>query len=159
VRVAAGAREVRRLPTTGEHLAVDPAGRTAAVTSGSGEVTLWDVGTGRLLHTLTGHVGPVWDLAFSADGRELATSGQDGTVRRWDVGSGRATLALRGHQSVVYSVRTSPDGRQLVSAAADGTVRVWAVDLDDLVRLAQQRLTRGLTDEECRQYLQGEGCG
>jgi len=159
VRVAEGAREVRRLPTTGEHLAVDPTGRTAAVTSGSGEVTLWDVGTGRLLHALTGHVGPVWDLAFSADGRELATSGQDGTVRRWDVGSGRATLVLRGHQSVVYSVRTSPDGRQLVSAAADGTVRVWAVDLDDLVRLAQQRLTRGLTDEECRQYLQGEGCG
>jgi hypothetical protein len=36
---------------------------------------------------------------------------------------------------------------------------VWALDLDDLIAIAAAELTRGLTDDECRQYLhQPEGC-
>jgi hypothetical protein len=32
-------------------------------------------------------------------------------------------------------------------------VRVWALDLDDLIGIAEGELTRDLTEEECRQYL------
>jgi len=37
-------------------------------------------------------------------------------------------------------------------------VRVWALDLDDLVRIAEHQVTRRLTDEECRQYLHLRRC-
>jgi hypothetical protein len=40
----------------------------------------------------------------------------------------------------------------------DGVARVWAVDLDDLVELARDEVTRTLTDGECRQYLRQESC-
>jgi hypothetical protein len=30
---------------------------------------------------------------------------------------------------------------------------VWALDLDDLIRIAEGELTRELTEAECRQYL------
>ena len=42
---------------------------------------MWDATTGQELYTLTGHTGPVYDLAFSPDGKNLVTAGRDGTVR------------------------------------------------------------------------------
>jgi hypothetical protein len=41
---------------------------------------------------------------------------------------------------------------------AEGTVRVWALDLDDLVEIAENELTRTLTDQECQQYLHLRRC-
>jgi hypothetical protein len=36
---------------------------------------------------------------------------------------------------------------------------VWALDLDDLIPISREQATRGLTDDECRQYLhQVDGC-
>lgn len=52
----------------------------------------------------------------------------------------------------------SPDSRRLASLDEGGAVRVWTLDLDELIQIARSRLTRGLADEECRQYLRQEGC-
>lgn len=53
----------------------------------------------------------------------------------------------------------SPDGRKLATASrGDQTVRVYALQIDDLMNLARSRLTRTLTDNECRQYLHLEAC-
>jgi len=35
---------------------------------------------------------------------------------------------------------------------------VWALDLDDLIEIAHENVTRDLTDEECRAYLHLEQC-
>ncbi len=32
-------------------------------------------------------------------------------------------------------------------------MRVWALDLDDLIEIAEREVTRTLTEQECRQYL------
>ena len=42
--------------------------------------------------------------------------------------------------------------------AEDGLVRVWALDLDELIAIATDRLTRTLTEDECRQFLHVERC-
>ena len=52
----------------------------------------------------------------------------------------------------------SPDGSKLASVSGDGTVRVWALDLDDLIEIARDKLTRTLTDDECQQYLHVDRC-
>jgi len=45
-----------------------------------------------------------------------------------------------------------------LGAGLDGTTRVYAVEVDELVALAQSRLTRWFTPEECRQYLHMDTC-
>jgi WD40 repeat protein len=58
----------------------------------------------------------------------------------------------------VSSSAFSPDGTRLASLTYDGVVRVWTLDLDELVEIAQRRVTRDLTDAECRQYLHLDTC-
>lgn len=48
-----------------------------------GTAGIWRVDTGQQLHTLTGHTGEVWQVAFSPDGTLLATTGSGGTARIW----------------------------------------------------------------------------
>jgi hypothetical protein len=50
------------------------------------------------------------------------------------------------------------DGSQLASVGVEGVVRIWALDLDELIDIARSRLTRQLTDAECRQYLHASRC-
>ena len=49
-----------------------------------GTFQLWDVKTGELLSTHTGHTNKINTLAFSGDGKTLATGGADGTILLWD---------------------------------------------------------------------------
>jgi WD40 repeat protein len=50
---------------------VQPDGQTLAV-GATTALCVWNVSSGELLRTLSGHVGPVFGLAFAPDGRMLA---------------------------------------------------------------------------------------
>jgi WD40 repeat protein len=77
----------------------------------------------------------------------------------FDAENGTQLLILPGHRYLVTGIGFSRDGKRLVSASPDGVVRVWALDLEDLIRIAKQELTRELSDDECRQYLhEPNGC-
>lgn len=92
------------------------------------------------------------------DGRTVATAGAAGTVRIWDMATGAERLTLEGHGGIVWGIAFSPDGTRLASAGDDGQVRVWALDTDDLIKIARSKLTRSLTDAECREYLRVDEC-
>jgi WD40 repeat protein/DNA-binding SARP family transcriptional activator len=150
-----GSDVVASIETVGDMVDFDPTG-TRLVTAGP-IATIWDVRSGDKVAALRGHTGTVVDTAFSPDGSSIASAGSDGTVRTWDAKSGSQTLVLR-HGDVVSAVAFSPDGSKLASVSADGTARIWALDLDDLVEIAERELTRDLTEEECRQYLHVDRC-
>jgi WD40 repeat protein len=92
-------------------------------------VKVWQVRTGALLLTLTGHSRPVtaqWHL----DSQRLLTVSQDNTVRIWNVTPGidyaqRQQTVLQGHVNEIEALDWSPDGSKLVSGSADGSVRIW----------------------------------
>jgi WD40 repeat protein len=121
-------------------------------------VAIVDLDTGERLATLAGHTGFIDDLTFSRDGTRIATANNDGSVRIWNAATGQLEQALPGHPGRVYNVSFSPDGRWLGSYGAEGTVRVWALELDDLAAIARQRVSRQLTDTECRRYLHQSSC-
>ena len=55
-------------------------------------------------------------------------------------------------------VAFSPDGTRLATGGFEGRARIYALDLEDLTELAETRLTRGLTTEECQKFLHVETC-
>jgi WD40 repeat protein/DNA-binding SARP family transcriptional activator len=149
---------VRTLPAQAEGISFSSGGRLLATASMSGPVRIWDVRTGRVVTRLVAHSGAVYDVEFSPDGSVVATASADGTVRLWDPRTGRQELVLRGHDGEVWDVEFSPDGTKLASVSPEGTARVWALDLDDLLAIAERNVTRGLTAAECRQYLASSVC-
>jgi WD40 repeat protein len=108
---------------------------------------------------LVGHTSPVLGLDFSPDGHVLATTSTDSTIKLWSVSDlDSIPLTLSGHAGAVYDVQFSPDGKRLITGSRDMTARVWALDVGDLTKIARERVTRGLTTSECRQYLHVQTC-
>jgi WD40 repeat protein/class 3 adenylate cyclase/type II secretory pathway predicted ATPase ExeA len=119
---------------------------------------IWDLESRRELATLRGHSGPLLGVAVSPDGTLVATGSLDGTAKLWDLATGRERLTLFGHDLVVNTVAFSPDGRFLATVSGDGTVALHLLPIDELRDFARERVTRTLTDEECRQYLHVANC-
>jgi WD40 repeat protein len=136
----------------------DPTSTFVAAADNGGFVQIWNARTGEKLARLSGHSGQVTDIAFSPDGATVASGGSDGTIRLFDAESGLERLLLDTHQHAVYGLDFSPDGKKLASESPDGVARIWALDLDDLLDIARDQVTRPLTDEECRQYLHLDRC-
>jgi WD40 repeat protein/class 3 adenylate cyclase len=133
-------------------------GRSIVTSSQDGVAKIWEARTGRELVALRGHAGVVWDAEFVPDGPRVATAGADKTVRVWDASNGQEVLTLAGHTLPVVDVDLSPDGGILVSASDDGTVRLYHLRLDDLMRVAAERVSRSFSEAECRRYLHVETC-
>jgi len=117
-------REYQSLSHMASSVAFTSDGATLA-SGGEGTIKLWDLQTGALRNTLTGHAGRVNSLAFTPDGRALASGSHDRTVRIWDPASGQMRCVHRGHQQPVYGVAFDRGGWRVLSAGEDGTVRVW----------------------------------
>ena len=93
-----------------------------------GKINIWDVGSGRLLHSFEhvgDHVFARIRLNFSPVGYQLASSScNDATVKLWDFRNGRLSHNLRSIGGI-SSVSFNRKGHQVASGSSDGTVRVW----------------------------------
>jgi WD40 repeat protein/tetratricopeptide (TPR) repeat protein len=105
-------------------------GRTLALATQFGALTLWDTESGRQRLTLQPFIEPTHGegtVEFSNDGKMLAAGDSDGTLRLWNVESGALQVSFKGHASRIQSVAFSPDDKRLLSGGADKTVRLWDV--------------------------------
>ncbi|MGD8585482.1 MAG: protein kinase [Chloroflexota bacterium] len=137
-----------------------PDGRLLASSDYDALAIVWDLGTREPLFDIRTAASLIGDVDFSPDGRLLALASHDGFARVWDVAKQREWLKLYHAESGgVCEVAFSPDSTQLVATGCrDRQARFFALVLDDLVVLAQSRLTRDLTEDECRDYLHIESC-
>lgn len=111
-------------------VAFSPDGKTLAVGSGEpsrgGDISLWDVATGRLTQTyVERHLDSVLALDFSPDGKLLASGAADKMVRVTDLASGKVVKVFEGHTHHVLGLTWRADGRVLASAGADNVVKIW----------------------------------
>jgi WD40 repeat protein len=139
-------------------VAFSPDGKRLATASSDKTAKVWDATSGQVLLTLRGHADVVWSVAFSPNGKRIATASADKKVKVWDAASGQELLTLGGHPDSVFSVAFNPDGKRLATSGMDGAVQVYALDIHDLLRLAERRVARSLTFEECQRYLQNPTC-
>lgn len=145
-------------------IAFSPGGGRLAVATYEGQVFLLDA-TAALRASWQAHAGNVNSVAYSSDGKLLATAGQDGTVKLWDLADDARTptltLTLTLPDAVfaaAFDPTTGPTDRRLVTAGRDRQPHVFLLAPDRLLAYARSRVTRGLTAEECRRYLDREVC-
>ncbi len=108
-----------------------PDGKRVLTTPWSGEnvIRLWDVESGQVLRTFTGHKEAAITVVVAADGQTALTTGKDGTVRLWNLRPIEPAV-LDAHEGEAWAVAFSPDGKLLATAGADRTVRLWDVSGD-----------------------------
>lgn len=110
-----------------EDIAVSPDGRyVAACYRYDNFVRLWEIESGRVVRTYSGHSQDVWSVAFSADGSRILTGSDDGTAILWDTLSSRALnrYDIRGR---VNEAVFSPDGKYIAAGSSSGYVSVWDI--------------------------------
>jgi WD40 repeat protein len=95
-------------------------------------VRLWDIRTGKLARTLTGHRGEVNTVVMTSGGF-AASASDDGTVRAWDMQTGRQLACLDAREGAVYGLAAPAKGDLLASGGVAGRIHLW--DLQTGTRL------------------------
>jgi WD40 repeat protein len=106
-------------------IAFSPDGALLASGSTDETVKVWDVQSGRLIHTL-GQGNGLNSVAFSPDGALLASAGAGRRLKLWEVASGRP-LRTFTHADEIMAVAFAPDGSLLASGGYDNAVYLWGI--------------------------------
>jgi WD40 repeat protein/DNA-binding SARP family transcriptional activator/energy-coupling factor transporter ATP-binding protein EcfA2 len=160
--------------TTGEHLATvdpdaltpsfDPHGRFLTWGTRGGRARVLDLARiveGATVEEATvldvaAHNGSVAQPAITADG--LLATRAESLIRLWDVTTGDLLLELPRSPAISSrALSFNPEGTYLLYDDG-GILRKYYVDLDFLIDLANNRLTRSLTADECQRYLDTSHC-
>jgi WD40 repeat protein len=127
---------------------ISPDSKLVAASSRDGNIWMWWLSDGNLVHTFKDHTEGVQSLAFSPDGTLLASGSRDRTVKIWQVEDG----------SLVRTVSGSFIGRVLrVAFSPDGSLFAMA---DDRCFLQIRRTNSGvlkqtLAQPNCLAWLEG----
>lgn len=119
-------------PTSGmiKTVTFSPDGRWLAAAGGRagsselpiGEITLWDVATGKEAATFEAPAGEIQRVAFSPDGNSLAAAADQfvrGAMAVYDLATGRERFRADGLPCAALDLAYSPDGRLLAVAVGD----------------------------------------
>ena len=102
------------------------------------DIKLWDVNTGELLHSFTGHTGKLFRVVFSPDGQKLLIASwyysnePTHNINLWDVNTGELLHSFTGDMGGVDAV-FSPDGLTLATRPhSSGAINLWHVETGSL---------------------------
>ncbi|KAL4458578.1 hypothetical protein ABPG75_013443 [Micractinium tetrahymenae] len=156
-------------------IAASPTANQVAVGHADGTIRLWDLDSGEVAATFSGHRKEVSALRFSRSGALLASGSKDTDVVVWDVAAEAGLYRLRGHRGQVTDlafVEGRRGGRRLVSASKDEHVKVWDLDTQHCCQTvvghrgevwsldvdpSETRLATGCADSELRVFAINAG--
>ncbi len=118
-----------------------------------GKVMVWDPATGLTVGSQMKLPCVVVDVKFNPDGTRIAAGCDDSTTHLLDVSTGDELFVLPGDH-----VGFSPDGKYLITETTDGITHGFYLEVNDLIALAQQRLLRWWTPDECQKFLHTQTC-
>lgn len=109
--------------------------------------------------TVKAHGGFVPIIGFDPDSSRIVTATFEEPVRVWDVATGEKV----GEFPMTFTTGSPraafhPIENHLLVQGDNGVVYVYSLDEGHLIATATQRLSRELTAEECRAFLDDESC-
>lgn len=122
-------------PVGGIRTRKKPVDKWLATGDDDGNIKIYDLTTGQVSKTLSGHRYYVYDVEFSPDGKRLVSAGYQGQVRLWDLESGKSA-ALTGNDSsnYVYAAKFSPNGKVIASSSYHDTMlHLWDANTGKLL--------------------------
>jgi WD40 repeat protein len=142
-----------------QRMALSPDGTILAVVGSRARnvVLLRDADTLAPLDTLEQRAA-VFQVTFSTDGTRIVTSSDDGAARVWNAQTGRLIFTSPDEPSDLLGAAFSQDGSRIAMVYSDGRILVHAIAFEDALEIAKGRVTRSLTDAECRTYLHVPAC-
>ncbi len=90
----------------------------------NGAVKMYEVATGKEVHTFIGHAGGIADICFVGSDTVCSAS-HDSTLSLWNTIQGIRIASMRGHNRPVYGCTADKAGRLVVSVSWDTTIKVW----------------------------------
>ncbi|KAJ2827608.1 Ski complex subunit Rec14 [Coemansia erecta] len=124
-------KEVRELNTSRPKflyaLAASPDGAKIACAGVGSRVYLFDVESGALSCTFSGHSDNVRSVSFSADSSLLVTASDDKQVQMHDARFGSPAATFMGHYGWVLSAQMHPSGTYIASGSVDTKVKIWDI--------------------------------
>lgn len=102
-----------------------PDGSKLAVSGYSIQLIVLDGETFEGQTSLSGHDGPVFDVAWNSDGSMLVSTSQDGTIRLWDMNTASEIGILVSVDEPVWEIVFSPDDHYIAGAINNGIAQVW----------------------------------
>lgn len=122
-------------------IALSPDGRTALSGGWDKKLHLFDLKTGRLVRTYTGHADWVRCGCFSGDGRRLLSGsgggldkGATADVRLWDVAGGDCLRVIPSPEGAIYAVCFSGNGKYAIAGGDDGVITIWDLETGERKR-------------------------
>lgn len=104
-----------------------------------------------------GHKANVPYAQPTSDGRVL-TAGHEGFYRMWSIETGELLWEIRSGFGGFGAVTIPRSESQVFYQSAGLTLLSTPLESNDVIERARASLTRDLTDDECRQYLDTDGC-
>lgn len=106
-------------------VAVSPNSTFFAAGYKNGAVRVYEVATGKEVHTFIGHAAGVNDVCFLGDS-SVCSASHDTNLSIWDTAKGIRLATLRGHTRGVHGCAADKAGKTIVSVSWDTSVKVWA---------------------------------
>lgn len=107
----------------------DPSSSLFAFGGADGAITVWDVASGYVTHSLKGHGATICSLAFYGElnttNWRLASGDTMGTVKIWDLVKRKCILTMNEHASAVRGLGFDRNGTHFVSGGRDQIVVVY----------------------------------
>ena len=107
-------------------LCVDVAPNSSSFVAGfkNGAVKVYQVATGKELHTFVGHAAGVSGVCFVGS-NSVCSASRDTTLSLWDTTKGIRLATLKGHTRGVHACSADRVGKNIVSVSWDTSIKVW----------------------------------